>query len=88
MESRQLRLRLVTIEPGGVFGPVHNQIDSPGTVHMLQGTVTDTGDGVATGRGSEAGWREERNATCWRQNRGEVPAVQIPVDMIGRARVR
>ncbi len=26
MAGRQLRLRRVTIEPGGVFGPVHDQI--------------------------------------------------------------
>ncbi len=40
MEGRQLRLRMVTIEPGGVFGPVHDHRGRPGTVYVLQGTIT------------------------------------------------
>jgi hypothetical protein len=30
MAGRQLRMRMVTIEPGGVFGPVHDHRDRPG----------------------------------------------------------
>ncbi|HNX80020.1 MAG TPA: hypothetical protein PKJ24_09050 [Prolixibacteraceae bacterium] len=30
MAGRQLRMRMVTIEPGGVIGPIHNHIDRPG----------------------------------------------------------
>ena len=41
MAGRQLRMRMVTIEPGGVFGPIHDHKDSPGTVYILQGTITD-----------------------------------------------
>jgi quercetin dioxygenase-like cupin family protein len=40
MAGRQLRMRMVTIEPGGVFGPIHDHKDRPGTVHILQGTIT------------------------------------------------
>ena len=36
MAGRQLRMRMVTIEPGGVIGPVHNHIDRPGVVYILQ----------------------------------------------------
>ena len=32
MEGRQLRMRMVTIDPGGVFGPVHDHQGRPGTV--------------------------------------------------------
>jgi quercetin dioxygenase-like cupin family protein len=32
MEGRQLRMRRVTIDPGGVFGPVHDHKGRPGTV--------------------------------------------------------
>ena len=32
MAGRQLRMRLVTIEPGGVFGPIHDHKGRPGTV--------------------------------------------------------
>ena len=35
MTGRQLRMRMVTIEPGGVFGPIHDHKDRPGTVYVL-----------------------------------------------------
>ena len=41
MAGRQLRMRRVTIEPGGVFGPSHNHSDRPGTVYLVPGTITD-----------------------------------------------
>ena len=34
MAGRQLRMRMVTIEPGGVFGPIHDHRDRPGTVYI------------------------------------------------------
>ena len=40
MAGRQLRMRMVTIEPGGVFGPIHDHKDRPGIVYILQGTIT------------------------------------------------
>ena len=46
--GRQLRMRMVTIEPGGVFGPMHDHNDRPGIVYILQGTITDHRTGVAT----------------------------------------
>jgi quercetin dioxygenase-like cupin family protein len=81
MAERQLRMRMVTIEPGGVIGPVHNHIDRPGTVYILQGTITDHRDGVATDFGPGVGWPEDRNTTHWLENRGTVPAVEISVDI-------
>jgi hypothetical protein len=60
MAGHQLRMRLVTIEPGGVFGPVHDHKDRPGTVYILQGTITDHRNGVATDYGPGVGWPEER----------------------------
>jgi len=51
MAGRQLRMRMVTIEPGGVFGPVHDHKDRPGTVYILQGVITDHRNGVATDYG-------------------------------------
>src|SRR6185369_2832610 len=51
MAGRQLRMRMVTIDPGGVFGPIHNHKDRPGTVYILQGTITDHRNGVATDYG-------------------------------------
>lgn len=82
MEGRQLRMRMVTIEPGGVFGPLHDHQDRPGTVYILRGTITDHRDGVATEYGPGVGWPEDRNTLHWLENRGTVPAVEISVDIV------
>ena len=82
MEGRQLRMRMVTIEPGGVFGPVHDHKGRPGTVYILQGTITDHRNGVATDYGPGVGWPEDRNTNHWLENRGTIPAVEISVDIV------
>jgi Cupin domain len=76
MAGRQLRMRMVTIEPGGVFGPIHDHEGRPGTVYILQGTITDHRNGVATDYGPGVGWSEDRNTTHWLENRGTIPAPQ------------
>jgi len=82
MVGRQLRMRMVTIEPGGVFGPVHDHKDRPGLVYILQGTITDHRNGVATDYGPGVGWPEDRNTTHWLENRGTIPAVEVSVDIV------
>ena len=82
MTGRQLRMRMVTIEPGGVFGPIHDHIGMPGTVSILLGTITDHRNGVATDYGPGVGWPEDRNTLHWLENRGTIPAVEISVDII------
>ena len=82
MAGRRLRMRMVTIEPGGVFGPIHDHVDRPGIVYILQGTITDHRDGVATDYGPGVGWPEDRSTTHWLENRGAVPAVEISVDIV------
>ena len=82
MAGRQLRMRKVTIDPGGVFGPLHDHIDRPGTVYILQGTITDHRDGTTTEYGPGLGWPEDRNTLHWLENRGTIPAVEISVDIV------
>ncbi|WP_447750078.1 cupin [Pseudomonas nicosulfuronedens] len=82
MAGRQLRMRRVTIEPGGVFGPLHDHIDRPGTVFILQGTLTDHRNGIATAYGPGVGWPEDHNTLHWLENRGSVTAVEISVDIV------
>ena len=82
MDRRQLRMRMVTIEPGGVLGPIHDHKDRPGIVHMMQGTITDHRNGVVTDYGPGVGWPEDRNTTHWLENRGPVSAVEISVDIV------
>jgi quercetin dioxygenase-like cupin family protein len=82
LEGRRLRMRMVTMEPGGVFGPVHDHKGRPGTVYVLQGTITDHRDGIATDYGPGVGWPEDRNTLHWLENRGTVAAVEISVDVV------
>jgi quercetin dioxygenase-like cupin family protein len=85
MTGRQMRMRMVTIDPGGVFGPLHDHIGRPGMVYILQGTITDHRDGITTDYGPGLGWPEDRNTLHWLENRGTVPAVEISVDIIKKA---
>jgi quercetin dioxygenase-like cupin family protein len=81
MAGRALRMRRITFAPGAVFGPVHDHKDRPGTVLILQGTITDHRDGIATDYGPGLGWPEDRNTTHWLENRTEFPAVEISFDI-------
>ena len=62
-------MRMVTIEPGGVFGPIHDHKDRPGIVYILQGrspTIETESRRTRAGMGSpEEGTppmaREQRN---------------------------
>ena len=91
MAGRQLRMRMFTFEPGAVFftfepgavfGPVHDHVDRPGMVYILEGTITDHRDGVATDYGAGVGWPEDRHTTHWLENRGTTPAVEVSVDIV------
>lgn len=80
MAGRQLRMRLITIEPGGATA-IHSHKDRPGTVYILQGRITDHRDDVATEYGQGVGWPEDNTTTHWIQNTGTTPAVEISVDV-------
>ena len=82
MAGRKLRMRMVTFEPGSVFGPIHDHKDRPGMVYILQGTITDYRNGEAREYGPGAGWPEDRNTTHWLENRGTTTAVEISVDIV------
>ena len=82
LAGRELRMRMVTIEPGGVYGPLHDHKDRPGLVFILQGTITDHRDGVATEYGPGVGWPEDRTTLHWLENRGTETAVEISVDIV------
>src|ERR1051325_6680360 len=84
MAGRQLRMRMVTMEPGAVFGPIHDHKDRPGMVYILQGTITDHRDGVDTDYGPGLAWTEDRNTMHWLENRGTISAVEISVDIVRR----
>jgi quercetin dioxygenase-like cupin family protein len=85
LAGRQFRMRMVTFEPGGVFGPLHDHKDRPGMVYILQGTITDYRDGVAKEYGPGVGWPEDKDTLHWLENRGTTPAVEISVDIVRQA---
>ncbi len=84
MEGRLLRMRMVTMAPGGVFGPVHDHVDRPGLVYVLRGTITDHRDGVTREYGPGLGWPEDRHTMHWLENTGPESAVEISVDVVRR----
>jgi quercetin dioxygenase-like cupin family protein len=77
-----LRMRKFTFEPGSVFGPLHDHKGRPGTVYILEGTITDHRNGVATDYGPGLGWPEDSDTVHWLENRGAIPAVEISVDIV------
>ncbi len=84
MAGRQLRMRMVTIEPAGVIGPIHDHEDRPGVVYILQGTITDHRNGMDKDYGPSLGWPEDKNTIYWLENRGTTTAVEISVDIFNQ----
>ena len=85
MAGRELRMRIVTIEPGGVLGPVHDHVGRPGLVYILRGTITDHRDGVAREYGPGVGWPADKDTMHWLENRGTTPAIEVSVDIFTRS---
>jgi quercetin dioxygenase-like cupin family protein len=82
MDNRQLRLRILTIEPGGHIG-VHSHNDRPAVVYFIQGTDTVIfGDGTVKkfqpGDVGSAG----KATTHWHRNDGKEPVVFVAVDIL------
>ena len=83
MGGRQLRMRMVTIDPGGVFG-IHSHKDPsrPATDYMLQGSLIDHRGGVAKElRQGDTFSEDKRDTMHWLENKGTTPAVIIAVDV-------
>ncbi len=81
VQGRQLRLRVITIEPGGVVG-IHTHDGRPGVAYILRGTLTEHREGVGT-KEWHAGdaWAEGKDVTHWAENRGPEPLVVVAADV-------
>jgi len=77
----KLRMRLITIEPGGATA-IHDHVRRPGAVYILQGTTTDHRDSASKDYGPGPGWPEDSATTHWIENRGTTPVVEISVDIV------
>ena len=74
MEGRQLRMRMVTIEPGGVFGPIHDHQAGPAssTSCRARSPTVETGSPRTMGReqaGPRIGTRPTGSRTGERSRR-------------------
>ena len=82
MDGLVFRMRKFTFEPGAVYGPLHDHKGRPGLVFILEGTITDHQNGVTTDYGPGLGWPEDHTTMHWLENRGNVAAVEISVDIV------
>jgi quercetin dioxygenase-like cupin family protein len=80
-QGRPLRMRRITLQPGGVLG-IHNHVDRPAITYLLQGQMTYHQEGrpdLVANPGD--GFAEGRDTTHWGESTGKVPAVWIAVDI-------
>jgi quercetin dioxygenase-like cupin family protein len=80
IDNRQLRMRVVTLAPGGVFA-VHSHADRPSVEYVLKGQATeyigDTSRSYAEGDSVLAG----KNTVHWWRNDSTEPAIFVAVDI-------
>ncbi len=81
VQGRQLRLRVVTLDPGGHIA-VHSHAGRPGVAYVLQGTLTEHRDGGSLKeRNQGESWTEGKDVTHWAENKGSMPVVVVAVDV-------
>ena len=81
-QGKMLRMRKVTLAPGGVLG-LHDHVDRPAITYFLQGQVTYHADGGGDKVTNTGGGNAEGRATKhWAENTGTGPAVWIAVDIV------
>ena len=80
-KGRPLRMRRVTLQPGGVLA-LHNHVDRPAITYLLQGQMTYRQEGMPDRVVNPGGgFAEGRVNTHWAESTGNVPAVWIAVDI-------
>jgi quercetin dioxygenase-like cupin family protein len=82
MSGRQLRMRRITVDPGGQFA-VHDHRDRPGLFYIQDGTITEYPEG-AEAREHRAGQTVAVGLSTrhWEENRGTRSVIVIAVDII------
>ena len=83
-EGRTLRMRTISLQPGGVLG-LHTHVDRPAITYLLQGEVTYHQEGKPpTVVRPGGGFAEGRATTHWAENTGTDTAVWVGVDSVKR----
>jgi quercetin dioxygenase-like cupin family protein len=80
-EGRQLRMRKITLAPGGVAA-YHTHKDRPSISYVLAGEITDhrEGEGVKKYTAGQS-FPEPTSLNHWVENTGKEPAVLVGVDI-------
>jgi len=79
--GRQLRMRVVTLEPGGVVA-LHSHKGRPAVAYTVQGTLTEhLENGDVHERQQGESWTEDRNTNHWAENKSDQPVVVVAVDV-------
>jgi len=83
IENRMLRLRKLTIAPGGVV-PWHSHGDRPAIIYIVSGEVTEYASNCAVPIVHEAGdvARETHVTAHWWKNTGKATAVLLSADLL------
>jgi mannose-6-phosphate isomerase-like protein (cupin superfamily) len=82
MTGRQLRMRRITVEPGGQFA-LHDHRDRPGLFYIQEGTITEYPDaGAASDHSAGQAVAVGLRTRHWEENRGMRPVIVIAVDIV------
>jgi quercetin dioxygenase-like cupin family protein len=80
-EQRQMRIRQITLDPGGVAG-LHSHAQRPALSYVVSGTILEHRKG-APDRTYKAGEviTESTDVEHWAENKGTEPVVIVSVDL-------
>ena len=80
-KARKMRMRKVTIAPGGVFA-AHSHHNRPGMDYVLEGSLLEHRDGLPdhTYKAGDV-LTEDTSYSHWVENKGNVPVVLIAFDL-------
>ena len=81
MNGREFRMRLITVEPGGVLG-LHNHKDRPAIDYVISGTVVDHRGAESKSYGPGTSIFETVDTVHWVENKGPSQAVLVSADIL------
>jgi quercetin dioxygenase-like cupin family protein len=82
IEGYTLRVRQLTVAPGGAVG-YHRHDSRPTVVHLLSGELVEHRDGMdPITRHAGDFWAEDASVAHWVENRGDEPAVATVSDVV------
>jgi quercetin dioxygenase-like cupin family protein len=81
MQGRQLRMRVLEMEPGGTIA-THKQTDRPEVIYIIRGSITEYLNGNPVQRQSGDTWSAGKETTHGIVNTGSEPALIVVTDIL------